>query len=98
MQFLTKFHQNGVFPQGSIASFYTLISKGENPQNLGEFRPISLVGSMYKIISKILSNRLKRVMRKIIDKRQSAFMGGRYLLHSTLMENEVVDDAKRNRK
>jgi len=61
----------GCWPRGSNASFLCLIPKVENPQQLGEFRPISLVGCLYKIISKALSLRLKKVIGKIIDIRQS---------------------------
>jgi len=54
-RFLRKFHVNGVFPRGRNASFITLIPKIEDPQNLGDFRSISLVGCMYKILAKILA-------------------------------------------
>ena len=64
----------GKWSRGSNASFLCLIPKVENPQQLGEFRPISLVGCLYKIISKALSLQLKKVIGKIIDDRQSAFL------------------------
>jgi len=60
----------GSWPRGSNASFLCLIPKVENPQQLGEFRPISLVGCLYKIISNALSLRLKKVIGKIIHDRQ----------------------------
>jgi len=63
------FAGNSSWPRGSNASFLCLIPKVENPQQLGEFRPISLVGCLYKIISKALSLRLKKVIGKIIDTR-----------------------------
>ena len=69
IRFLTEFHANGVFPRGSNASFITLIPKRKNPQNLNEYRPISLIGCIYKIVSKLLANRLKKVLPEIIDDR-----------------------------
>jgi len=54
-------------PKGSYASFLTLIPKVHDPQNLNEYRPISLIGSIYKIVVKLLAKRLKRVMPIIID-------------------------------
>jgi len=48
--------------RGCNALFITLIPKKDNPSNLNEFRPISLVGCVYKILSKIMANRLKKVL------------------------------------
>jgi len=86
------------WPRGSNASFLCLVPKVENPQQLGEFRPISLVGCLYKIISKALSLRLKKVISKVIDFRQSTFLEGRGLLDSVLVTNEVLEEYKRKRK
>ena len=71
----------------------------KDPQSLSKYRPISLIGSMYKIVAKILANRLKRVLSDIIDERQTAFIKGRHLLHGVLIANEVVvEEAKRCKK
>jgi len=98
IRFLYEFHANGIFPKGSNASFITLVPKVPDPQNLNDFRPISLIGCVYKIVAKLLANRLKRIMPEIIDERQSAFVAGRQLLHSTIIANEVVEEAKRGKK
>ena len=65
-----NFEEGGRWPKGANASFITLVLKCENPQQLNEFKLISLVGSMYKIVTKILSTRLKKVLNKVIDQRQ----------------------------
>ena len=49
-------------------------------------------------MAKLLANRLKKVMPFIIDKRQSAFIEGRHLLHSAVIANEVVEEARRGQK
>lgn len=61
MWYMNEFHSNGVIPKGYNSSFITLIPKLEDPQNLGEFRPISLVGCMYKILTKVLARKVKKV-------------------------------------
>jgi len=96
--FLGEFHSNGIFPKGSNASFLAMIPKVNDPQSLNEYRPISLVGCVYKIVAKILSQRLKKVMPALIDERKSAFIDGRYLLHSVVIANEVVEEARRCKK
>ena len=97
-RFFDEFHANGVFPRGSNASFITLIPKLKDPQNLSEYRPISLIGCVYKIVAKLLANRLKKVMPNIIDENQPAFITERHLLHSVLIANETVEEAKRCHK
>ncbi|XP_071686901.1 uncharacterized protein [Rutidosis leptorrhynchoides] len=75
----------------------TLIPKKSTPMNLGEYRPISLIGSLYKIIAKVLSKRLQSVIHKVISVEQSAFMKGRFILDGILVANEVVDEVKRKK-
>jgi len=55
-----SFAKGGNWPNGTNASFITLVPKTVNPPLLNDFRPISLVGCVYKIVSKILSSRLKK--------------------------------------
>ena len=61
MSAVKSFAKGGSWPKGTNASFITLVPKVVNPQHLNDFRPISLVGCVYKIVSKILSSRMKRV-------------------------------------
>ena len=95
---INDFQSNGFIPKGCNASFIALIPKNDNPMGLHEYRPISLVGCMYKILAKILANRLKLVLPNIIHCTQSAFVKGRGLLDSVLVVNEVIKDARQNAK
>jgi len=58
LRFLHEFHRNGRLYKGINNTFIALIPKVDSPQRLNDFRPISLVGSIYKILAKVLSNRL----------------------------------------
>jgi hypothetical protein len=62
---------NGTIDLESINfSFITLIPKIDNPMNAGDFWPISLLNSVLKIITKILANRLQKIILKIVHKNQ----------------------------
>jgi len=95
---VNDFMVKGKWPSGSNASFICLIPKTDNSQQLSNYRPISLVGCVYKMVSKILAIRLKKVISKVINVRQSAFLEGRGLLDSILVANEVLEEMKRNKK
>jgi len=96
--FLDEFYVHGVFSRGCNASFIALIPKVADPRFLNDYRPISLIGCMYKIVAKLLANRMKKVMALIVDETQYAFIEARHLLHSVLIANEVIEEAKRSSK
>jgi hypothetical protein len=73
------------------------VPKKDHPQDLFDFRPICLIGSLYKILSKLLANRLKRVLGKLISNCQSAFLPQRQILDGVVVLNELIDLAKRRK-
>ena len=95
---MDEFHAHGSFPRGSNASFVALIPKISQPQSLNDYRPISLIGCMYKVIAKLLANRLRILLDELIDERQTAFIKNRHILHGILILNEVVDEAIHRKK
>ena len=66
-------------------TFVTLIPKVKNPEKVTEFRLISLCNVLYKIFSKVLANRLKRILPLLISEHQSAFLKGRLITNNILV-------------
>ncbi|KAA3455882.1 reverse transcriptase [Gossypium australe] len=74
-----------------------LIPKTASPTNLKNFRPISLCTTIYKIITKSVANRLKKVLEECIDDSQSAFIPGRLITDNVLLAYEVLHSLKNKR-
>ena len=70
MDFFDYFHRHFVFERSKNALFLTLIPKC-NAVNIKDFCPISLVGSVYKLLSKVLANRLRAVSDNLISETQN---------------------------
>ncbi|GJT01880.1 hypothetical protein Tco_0823049 [Tanacetum coccineum] len=83
------FFNNGQFPKGSISSFITLIPKTQEAKMMKDFRPITLIGSLYKIIVKILANRLVVVLEDLVSDVQSAFVTKWQILDGPFILNEL---------
>jgi len=98
LRFVSEFHWNGKLSKGINSTFIALIPKVKSPQTLNDFRPISLVGCIYKIIAKILANRLRQVIGSVVSDVQSAFVKNRQILDGTLIANEVVYEARKTKK
>ncbi|KAL3629987.1 hypothetical protein CASFOL_026299 [Castilleja foliolosa] len=94
---ISEFHENASFAKGVNSSFITLIPKVKNPISIREFRPISLIGGLYKIIAKLLASRMAKVVESIISPCQFAFVNRRNILESNIIVNEVVDEAQKRK-
>ena len=80
-------------------TFLVMVPKKEGVDDFKDFRPISLVGSLYKLIAKVLANRLKKEMGNVVNKAQNTFMEGKQILDASLIANEVIYSmVRRNEK
>ncbi|KAL4302566.1 hypothetical protein GQ457_10G018970 [Hibiscus cannabinus] len=84
------FHESPRLPQVVNSMFLVLIPKKDSHVELWDFWPISLVNSVYKIISKVLAGRLEKVLNGLISEEQSAFVIGRQIVDGVLLSNEVI--------
>ncbi|GJT38910.1 RNA-directed DNA polymerase, eukaryota, reverse transcriptase zinc-binding domain protein [Tanacetum coccineum] len=88
----------GEIPKGCNSTFIALIPKNPDANMVKDFRPISLIGSIYKIIAKILTNRLVGVLGDIVNEVQSAFISERQILDGPFILNEIMQWCRKRKK
>ncbi|GKB48586.1 RNA-directed DNA polymerase, eukaryota [Tanacetum coccineum] len=84
------FFNHDSFSVGCNSSFIALIPKSLDPKLVSDFRPISLIGSVYKVITKILQNRLSFVISDLISDVQSAFLPNRQIFDGPFILNDLL--------
>ncbi|XP_057791345.1 uncharacterized protein LOC131008488 [Salvia miltiorrhiza] len=85
----------GSFPPNLNHTMISLIPKVDSPTTMKDLRPIALCNVLYKIISKVLCNRLKLALPYLIDRAQSAFVEGRLIQDNILIAFEAIHTMKR---
>ncbi|XP_048491371.1 uncharacterized protein LOC125492703 [Beta vulgaris subsp. vulgaris] len=92
---IRDFHEKGHIPRGCNTAFIALIPKTEMPNEFKDYRPISMVGCIYKIIAKLMSKRLQNVMQTLVGPFQFSYIEGRYILDGALIASELIDSCKK---
>ncbi|GJY50686.1 RNA-directed DNA polymerase, eukaryota [Tanacetum coccineum] len=92
------FFKQGSFSKGCNSSFIALIPKVLDAKFVNDYRPISLIGCIYKVVTKILASRLAMVIAGLVSNTQSAFVAERQILDGPFILNEVLDWCKRKKK
>jgi len=98
MNVFHNFHAKGKFERSLNGTFIALIPKKLGSVDIKDFRPISLVGEVYKIVAKILANRSKMVVEKIISKPHNKFIRGMQILHSVLTASGCLESSIKSRE
>ena len=91
------FLNGGTMPDALNQTTIVLIPKLKHPQELKNFRPISLCSVIYKVCSKILANRLRMFLDEIISAEQSAFVPGRLITDNVLVAYECTHYLRRKK-
>jgi hypothetical protein len=85
----------GSISGGLNATFLTLIPKANKTESFEDFRPISLCNLVYKIISKLIANRLKDVLSGYISSEQMGFLKGRRIQDAIGTAHECIHSIKK---
>ena len=89
---------SGKMPDSWKVGLVKLIPKVASPTSFAQWRPISLMGGMYKIFAKVIANRLQKVLSSMVHPMQYGFIEGRDILHNILNVQMAVDYAKESKQ
>ena len=73
------------------STYLVVIPKKENVMDINDYKPISLVDGLYKILAKVLANRSRKLVGQVVSTTQNTFVEGRQILDATLIANEAID-------
>ena len=85
----------GIIPESINTTYIALIPKIKDPKKVAKFRPISLCNVIYKLIAKVIANRLKKFLIHTMPDSQSAFLSGRLIFDNILVAFETLHYLKR---
>eukprot|EP00253_Pinus_taeda_P011936 PITA_11936 len=83
---------------GINSTFLALIPKENNPGTFDRYRPISLCNSSYKILAKLMANRIKPLLQKLITPAQEGFVKGRHILENVIQVQEALHSIQLRRE
>ncbi|WCJ31242.1 DNAse I-like superfamily protein [Euphorbia peplus] len=88
--FIKKTFREGFFDDELNKTLIVLIPKKSKPDLFGDLRPISVCNVLYKIITKIIANRLKPHMPKLVQPQQTSFVAGKNITENIIIAQEAI--------
>jgi len=83
---------------GTNSTYLALIPKESNPETFARFSPISLCNASYKIMAKILANRIKPLLNRLISSNQGGFVEGRHILDNVIQVQEIIHSSQKRKE
>ena len=96
--FALSFHNSGHLLKELNETLVTLIPKTKCPKRVSHYRPISLYNVAYKIISKVIVNRLQSIMSDIISLHQNAFIKGKSISDNIILDSELINTIMKKKR
>lgn len=96
MPMIDSFYHHNIHSKGLNSLFIALIPKSDHPKLVLDYRLISLINSMLKILLKNIANRLGNFLHHLVFEEQTAFVKGRQISDDILIINEVAHIVQSN--
>ncbi|GKC69120.1 RNA-directed DNA polymerase, eukaryota, reverse transcriptase zinc-binding domain protein [Tanacetum coccineum] len=87
---IKEFFTNGKLLKEINSTLISLVPKIQTPSKVTDFRPIACCNVIYKCISKIITDRMKGSLDKLVDHNQSAFVPNRHIHDNILLSQELL--------
>ncbi|KAL5543569.1 hypothetical protein UlMin_007353 [Ulmus minor] len=92
-----EFFLSNLMTQRLNESFIVLIPKKPNSTRMNHYRPISVCNVAYRVITKIIANRLKPLLNRLICPTQNAFVPGRSIHDNSILVQEAIHSMKKKK-
>ena len=90
VEFVNSALTNATFPVQLARAHVALIPKGTNPETIQNFRPISLLNVIYKLLTKVIVNRIRTLLETLIGPHQCSFLPGRSTTDNIILTQEAI--------